>query len=170
MLDRDPRRLTEIDMAIEEGDKLPDVKLDTPSGGTISLADQAGRPFVLYFYPKDDTSGCTREAQDFSAAMPEFEALGATVLGVSKDNAIKHQKFITKYDLTVPLATDTEGKAMEVFEVWVEKQLYGKRYMGIDRSTFLFAPDGKLFRSWRRVRVPGHVVDVLESIKEMLAR
>jgi peroxiredoxin Q/BCP len=155
-------------MALEEGDKLPDITLDTPGGGTISLADQAGRPFILYFYPKDDTSGCTREAQDFSAMMPEFEALGASVLGVSKDNAIKHQKFIAKYDLTVPLATDTEGKAMEVFDVWVEKQLYGKRYMGIDRSTFLFNSDGKLFRSWRRVRVPGHAVDVLESVREMV--
>ena len=157
-------------MAIEEGDKLPAIELDAVDGGRIALRDQGGRPFVLYFYPKDDTSGCTREAQDFSAAMPEFEALGASVLGVSKDNAIKHQKFITKYDLTVPLVTDTDGSAMAAFDVWVEKQLYGKRYMGIDRSTFLFAPDGTLFRSWRRVRVPGHVIDVLESIKEMLAR
>jgi len=100
--------------------------------------------------------------------MPEFEALGAAVLGVSRDNAIKHQKFITKYDLTVPLATDTEDKAMQAFGVWVEKQLYGKKYMGIDRSTFLFDSEGKLFRSWRRVRVPGHVIDVLESVREMV--
>ncbi|WP_245646609.1 peroxiredoxin [Sphingomonas soli] len=170
MLGRDPRRLTETDMAIEEGDKLPNIELDTPDGGTISLAEQAGKPFILYFYPKDDTSGCTREAQDFSAMLPEFEALGASVLGVSKDGAIKHQKFIAKYDLTVPLATDTEGKAMEAFDVWVEKQLYGKRYMGIDRSTFLFAPDGTLWRVWRRVRVPGHAIDVLESVKELLGR
>jgi peroxiredoxin Q/BCP len=157
-------------MAIEQGDKLPAIELDLASGGKLSLTEQAGKPFVLYFYPKDDTSGCTREAQDFSAAMPEFEALGASVIGVSKDNAIKHQKFITKYDLTVPLATDSDGSAMEAFDVWVEKQLYGKRYMGIERSTFLFAPDGTLFRQWRRVRVPGHVIEVVESIKEMLAR
>jgi len=171
MLGRGARRLTEgSTMAIEEGDKLPALELDGADGTRIALREKAGRPFVLYFYPKDDTSGCTREAQDFSAALPEFEALGASVLGVSKDNAIKHQKFATKYDLTVPLATDTDGSAMEAFGVWVEKQLYGKRYMGIDRSTFLFAPDGTLFRSWRRVRVPGHVIDVLESVKDLLAR
>lgn len=157
-------------MAIEEGDKLPAVSLDGTEGEAIALADKLGKPFVLYFYPKDDTSGCTREAQDFSALIPEFTALGAEVLGVSKDPPIKHQKFINKYDLTVPLATDTSGAAMEAFGVWVEKQLYGKRYMGIDRSTFLFDEEGKLFRAWRRVRVPGHAVDVLESIKEMQAR
>jgi peroxiredoxin Q/BCP len=164
------RRLTETGMAIEEGEMLPAVELELADGGSLSLPDCAGAPFVLYFYPKDDTSGCTREAQDFSALMPEFEALGARVLGVSKDSAIKHQKFASKYDLTVPLATDVSGGAMEAFGVWVEKQLYGKRYMGIDRSTFLFAPDGTLFRAWRRVRVPGHAVDVLESVRELLAR
>ena len=157
-------------MAIEEGDKIPAVTLHGTEGEPLALEDRIGKPFVLYFYPKDDTSGCTREAQDFSALLPEFTALGAEVLGVSKDPPIKHQKFINKYDLTVPLATDTEGQAMEAFGVWVEKQLYGKRYMGIDRSTFLFDPEGNLFRAWRRVRVPGHAVDVLESIKEMQAR
>ena len=167
MLGRDPEG--EV-MAIEEGDKIPAIELESTGGGKIALKDQIGRPFILYFYPKDDTSGCTREAQDFSALLPEFEALGATVLGVSKDNAIKHQKFIAKYDLTVPLATDTDDKAMEAFGVWVEKQLYGKRSMGIDRSTFLFNADGKLFRSWRRVKVPGHAVDVLESVREMVQR
>jgi peroxiredoxin Q/BCP len=153
---------------VNEGDKLPAIELDATGGGKIALRDYVGRPFVLYFYPKDDTSGCTREAQDFSGLLPEFEALGAAVLGVSRDNAIKHQKFITKYDLTVPLATDTEDKAMQAFGVWVEKQLYGKKYMGIDRSTFLFDAEGKLFRSWRRVRVPGHAIDVLESVREMV--
>ncbi len=155
-------------MALDEGDKLPAIELDATEGGKIALRDYVGHPFILYFYPKDDTSGCTREAQDFSGLLPEFEALGAQVLGVSRDNAIKHQKFITKYDLTVPLATDTEDKAMQAFGVWVEKQLYGKKYMGIDRSTFLFDAEGKLFRSWRRVRVPGHVIDVLESVREMV--
>jgi thioredoxin-dependent peroxiredoxin len=158
-------------MALEEGDKLPDVTLDVAEGVTRSLAEIAGgRPLVLYFYPKDDTSGCTREAQDFSALLPEFEALGAGVLGVSKDSAAKHGKFTAKYYLTVPLATDAEGAAMAAFGVWVEKQLYGKRYMGVDRSTFLFAADGTLFRAWRKVRVPGHAVDVLESVKEMLGQ
>ena len=170
MLGGDPRRrLTETSMAIEEGAKLPAITLETADGGTLALQDCAGAPLVLYFYPKDDTSGCTREAQDFSALLPEFEALGARVIGVSKDPAAKHQKFAAKYDLTVPLATDSDGSAMEAFGVWVEKQLYGKRYMGIDRSTFLFDVEGKLFRAWRRVRVPGHAVDVLESLKEMRA-
>lgn len=157
-------------MAIDNGDKMPDLELATPSGGKINLRDYAGRPFVLYFYPKDDTSGCTREAQDFSGLLPQFEAAGAAVLGVSKDNAIKHQKFINKYDLTVPLATDTDDSAMEAFGVWVEKQLYGKKYMGIDRSTFLFGADGKLARIWRKVKVPGHAVEVLEAVKELAAK
>ncbi|MCW3835849.1 peroxiredoxin [Sphingomonas canadensis] len=156
-------------MAIEEGDKIPAVELLGSDGNAIALRDRAGSPFVLYFYPKDDTSGCTREAQDFSALLPEFTALGATVLGVSKDGAIKHQKFIAKYDLTVPLATDTDDRAMEAFGVWVEKQLYGKRYMGIDRSTFLFDAEGRLARSWRRVKVPGHAIDVLEAVRELAA-
>lgn len=156
-------------MAIEEGDTLPAVTLETADGGTISLSDCGGRPFVLYFYPKDDTSGCTREAQDFSALMPEFTALGASVLGVSKDPASKHQKFTAKYDLTVPLATDSEGQVMEAFGVWVEKQLYGKRYMGIERATFLFAADGTLRRVWRKVKVPGHAADVLDAVKALSA-
>lgn len=157
-------------MAIEEGDTLPGVELEAPDGGRLALADQAGHPFVLYFYPKDDTAGCTREAQDFSAMLPEFEALGATVLGVSRDDPAKHQKFAAKYDLTVPLASDSDGTASEAFGVWVEKQLYGRRYMGVDRSTFLFGADGTLFRAWRRVRVPGHVVQVLEAVRELAAK
>ncbi len=154
-------------MAIEEGDSLPGIELQTPSGGKVSLKSYEGRPLVLYFYPRDDTSGCTREAQDFSAALPEFEALGAAVLGVSRDAPMKHQKFIAKYDLTVPLATDNEGKAIEKFGIWVEKSLYGKKYMGIDRSTFLFGADGRLVRAWRRVKVPGHTVAVLEEVKRL---
>ncbi|WCM29521.1 peroxiredoxin [Sphingomonas sp. QA11] len=152
---------------IEEGGKLPDVDLTTPSGGRINLRDYLGKPLVLYFYPKDDTSGCTREAQDFSQHYPEFQARGVEVLGVSRDTPAKHQKFIDKYDLTVPLATDDQNRAMEAFDVWVQKQLYGKTYMGIDRSTFLFDAKGSLVRIWRRVRVPGHVIDVLEALKEL---
>lgn len=152
---------------IEEGGKLPDVDLTTPSGGRINLRDYLGKPLVLYFYPKDDTSGCTREAQDFSQHYPEFQARGVEVLGVSRDTPAKHQKFIDKYDLTVPLATDDQNRAMEAFDVWVQKQLYGKTYMGIDRSTFLFDAKGTLVRIWRRVRVPGHVIDVLEALKEL---
>ncbi len=152
---------------IEEGSKLPNVDLTTPSGGKINLRDYLGKPLVLYFYPKDDTSGCTREAQDFSGHYPEFQALGVEVLGVSRDTPIKHQKFIDKYDLTVPLATDDQNQAIEAFGIWVEKKLYGKTYMGIDRSTFLFDARGVLVRIWRRVRVPGHVIDVIEALKEL---
>lgn len=154
-------------MALTEGSALPDIELTTPSGGKVNLRSFAGKPFVLYFYPKDDTSGCTREAQDFSQHLSEFNALDTAVLGVSKDSPIKHQKFIDKYDLTVPLATDEDSAAMEAFGVWVEKNMYGKSYMGIDRSTFLFGADGRLVRSWRRVKVPGHAVDVLEAVRAL---
>jgi len=159
------RRLTETKM-IEQGDRLPAVELEGAEGPFI-LADRKG-PLLLYFYPKDDTAGCTREAQDFSALLPEFNALGVDLLGVSKDSAAKHRKFAAKYDLTVPLATDAEGVVMEAFGVWVEKQLYGRKYMGIDRSTFLFAADGTLFRAWRKVRVPGHAEQVLAAARGML--
>jgi peroxiredoxin Q/BCP len=154
-------------MALDEGAKLPAIDLATPGGGRVNLRDYIGKTFVLYFYPKDDTSGCTREAQDFSRLYPEFQALGAELLGVSRDTPIKHQKFIDKYDLTVPLATDDTNGAMEAFGVWVEKKLYGKTYMGIDRSTWLFDKAGVLARVWRKVRVPGHAIDVLEAVKEL---
>lgn len=154
-------------MAIDEGAQLPDVELATIGGGRVNLQSYAGRPLVLYFYPKDDTSGCTREAQDFSTMLPKFEATGAALLGVSKDSPEKHARFIAKYDLTVPLATDDTGATIEMFGIWVEKSLYGRKYMGIDRSTFLFGADGKLARIWRRVKVPGHAADVLEAVKEL---
>jgi len=154
-------------MALDEGAKLPAIELATPGGGRVNLRDYLGKTLVLYFYPKDDTSGCTREAQDFSRLYPEFQSLGADLLGVSRDTPIKHQKFIDKYDLTVPLATDDSNAAMEAFGVWVEKKLYGKTYMGIDRSTFLFDRNGILARVWRKVRVPGHAVEVLEAVKEL---
>jgi len=167
MLGGDPRpRLTETDM-IEPGDALPAVTLEGPDG-PLALAGRQG-PLLLYFYPKDDTAGCTREAQDFTALLPDFAALGVELLGVSKDSAAKHRKFTEKYDLAVPLATD-DGSALEAFGAWVEKQLYGRKYMGIDRSTFLFGPDGRLFRAWRKVRVPGHAEAVLAAAKEMLGK
>ncbi|WP_337847451.1 peroxiredoxin [Sphingomonas sp.] len=156
-------------MRIEEGDTIPAVELIDIDGNGFQLDRMMGAPLVLYFYPKDDTAGCTREAQDFSAFKGQFDALGVQLLGVSRDSAIKHQKFVNKYDLTVPLATDPDGTALEAFGAWVEKAMYGKKYMGIDRSTFLFDADGALVRAWRKVRVPGHVVEVLEAAKEMLA-
>lgn len=156
-------------MRIEEGDTIPAVELIDIDGNGFQLDRMMGAPLVLYFYPKDDTAGCTREAQDFSAFKGQFDALGVQLLGVSRDSAIKHQKFVNKYDLTVPLATDPDGKALEAFGAWVEKAMYGKKYMGIDRSTFLFDADGALVRAWRKVRIPGHVVEVLEAAREMLA-
>lgn len=152
---------------IEEGGALPAIELATPTGERINLRDYVGKIFVLYFYPKDDTSGCTREAQDFSSHYADFQALGAAVLGVSRDTPAKHKKFIDKYDLTVPLATDDTDAAMQAFGVWVEKKLYGKTYMGIDRSTFLFDPAGILVRDWRKVKVPGHVIEVLEAVRAL---
>ena len=155
-------------MAIEEGATLPDVELAMTRGGRVNLRDYAGHPFVLYFYPKDDTSGCTREAQDFSRLAPEFGALGCALLGVSRDSQARHRKFIDKYDLTVPLASDDTGAATEAFGTWIEKQLYGKTYMGIDRSTWLFDADGVLNRIWRKVRVPGHAEAELEAVGKLV--
>ena len=154
-------------MDLQPGDMAPDVTLTTPDGGALTLASLRGRPLVLYFYPKDDTAGCTREAQDFSAAKAAFELAGVQVLGVSKDPPAKHRKFATKYDLTVSLASDEDGSVCEAFGTWIEKSLYGRKYMGIDRSTFLFDAEGKLARVWRKVRVPDHAVEVLEAVKDL---
>ena len=151
---------------ITEGDALPDLELVDPDGGRLCLADRVGAPFVLYFYPKDDTAGCTREAQEFSASMPDFAALDATVLGVSRDSAARHRRFTAKYELAVPLATD-DGAVSEAFGVWVEKSMYGRKYMGLDRATFLFDATGRLARAWRKVKVPGHVEDVLAAVRAL---
>jgi peroxiredoxin Q/BCP len=121
---------------------------------------------VLYFYPKDDTSGCTREAQDFTALASDFEKAGALVVGVSRDPMKKHEKFIGKYDLKVPLASDEDGRISDAFGTWVQKSMYGRKYMGMERSTFLIAPDGKVVRSWRKVKVPGHAQEVLAAVRE----
>ena len=130
-------------------------------------ADFKGQKLVLYFYPKDDTSGCTREAQDFTALAEEFESAGTWILGVSKDDAKKHAKFIAKYDLKVPLATDPDGSVCEAFGTWVEKSMYGRKYMGIDRATFLVDRDGVIKRVWRKVKVPGHAEEVLAAAREL---
>ena len=150
------------------GDSIPEIALTRPDGSSVSAADYAGKPWILYFYPKDDTSGCTREAQEFSAELSAFEAAGVSVLGVSKDPPKKHQKFIEKYGLTVPLASDAETDGLaEAMGVWIEKSMYGKKYMGMDRSTFLVGGDGKVVRVWRKVKVPGHVAEVLEAAKRL---
>lgn len=153
-------------MTIAVGDPLPDVPLTMMDGSVQSLASRKGRALVLYFYPKDDTPGCTRQAQGFSDLVADFAALDVDILGVSKDTPAKHAKFTAKHDLTIPLATD-DGSALEAFGAWVEKSLYGRNYMGIDRSTFLFDADGTLVREWRKVRVPGHVEAVLEAARAL---
>ena len=151
--------------APREGDTAPDFALPTEDGGEAKLADYEGA-LVLYFYPKDDTSGCTKQAIGFSERLDEFRAAGAEVLGVSKDAPAKHAKFRAKHDLTVPLASDEEAQALEAYGVWKEKSMYGKTYMGIERSTFLIQ-DGKIVRAWRKVRVPGHVDEVLEAVRAL---
>lgn len=149
------------------GDKAPDVAFEGPDGGETTLAAWAGRPLVLYFYPKDDTSGCTREAQDFTALADDFAAAGVALLGVSKDSPKKHKAFTDKYGLKVPLGTDADGKLLEAFGSWIEKSMYGRKYMGIDRSTFLIDKDGRIAREWRKVKVPGHAADVLNAAREL---
>lgn len=152
---------------VKTGDPAPDVAFETMDGKQTTLAAWKGKKLVLYFYPKDDTSGCTKEAQDFTALADEFAAAGVALLGVSKDSAKKHQAFTDKYGLKVPLATDADGALLEAFGAWVEKSMYGKKYMGIDRSTFLIDADGKITREWRKVKVPGHAAEVLAAAKAL---
>ncbi len=149
---------------ISEGDRAPDLEVTTSDGRRLSLA-KPGRPLVLYFYPKDDTSGCTREAQDFTALAGQFEQAGASVVGISRDPMTKHEKFIAKYDLKVPLASDEDGRISEAFGTWVQKSMYGRKYMGMERSTFLIGPDGRLLKEWRKVKVPGHAQEVLAAVR-----
>jgi peroxiredoxin Q/BCP len=150
-----------------EGDPVPDVTLIGMDGKGVSPADFRGQKLVLYFYPKDDTSGCTREAQDFTALAAEFEHCGTWILGVSKDSPQSHAKFAGKYDLRVKLATDPDGGVCEAFGTWGEKSLYGRKYMGIDRATFLIDRDGTIARVWRKVKVPGHAEEVLAAAREL---
>jgi len=151
---------------MSDGETIPSVTVTLVDGTTMNLADLS-LPAVVYFYPKDDTTGCTREAQAFSALSDDFAAAGMTVIGVSKDSPARHAKFIAKYDLTVTLASDENGSVCAAFGAWVEKSMYGRTYMGIERSTFLFGADGVLVRSWRRVRVPGHAAAVLDAARAL---
>ncbi len=151
---------------MQEGDAIPAVTVKTAQDTPLALGDLTG-PLVVYFYPKDDTSGCTREAQDFTALAGEFAGAGVRVIGISKDSPAKHRKFSEKHALTVELASDEDGAACEAFGVWGEKKLYGKTYMGIERATFLFGRDGKLAQSWRKVKVPGHAKAVLEAARAL---
>lgn len=148
------------------GAPAPDFELEGASG-PIRLADFKDKPVVLYFYPKDDTSGCTREAQDFTAAAADFAKAGVAVIGVSKDSKASHAKFTAKYDLGIALGSDPEGAVIERYGSWVEKNMYGRKYMGVERSTFLIDSQGKLARIWRKVKVPGHVQEVLKAAQSL---
>jgi len=150
---------------ISEGDRAPDLDVNASDGRTVNLS-HPGYPVVLYFYPKDDTSGCTREAQDFTALAAAFAKAGAVVVGVSRDPMKRHEKFIDKYALKVPLASDEDGRISEAFGTWVQKSMYGRKYMGMERSTFLIGPDGKILKAWRKVRVPGHAEEVLRAVRD----
>jgi peroxiredoxin Q/BCP len=150
---------------IEQGDRAPALKVTASDGSEVDFA-APGQPLVLYFYPKDDTSGCTREAQDFTALAGEYKNAGVRVIGVSRDPMKKHEKFIGKYGLEVPLVSDEDGRISDAFATWVQKSMYGRKYMGMERSTFLIGADGRVLRTWRKVKVPGHAAEVLEAAKE----
>lgn len=150
------------------GDAIPDIAMETPEGGSVKPSDFAGSKLVIFFYPKDDTPGCTTENKDFSALKDQFEAAGTKLLGVSKDPAKKHAKFIAKHGLTAPLATDAEeGGLSDALGVWAEKQMYGKTYMGMVRATYLIGADGKIARIWDKVKVAGHAEEVLAAAKAL---
>ncbi len=154
-------------MGVAIGEKAPEVNLPRDGGGTVSLAEHAGGVVVLYFYPRDDTSGCTREAIGFSEKQAEFEAAGATIIGISKDSVTSHDKFKARHGLDLILASDEAGDVAERYGVWVEKSMYGRKYMGIDRSTFLIDSHGIIRQVWRKVKVPGHVEEVLSAVRAL---
>ncbi|SDD70641.1 thioredoxin-dependent thiol peroxidase [Kordiimonas lacus] len=152
-------------MSIDVGDKAPAFTLPTDGGETLSLSDFKGKKVVLYFYPKDSTPGCTTEAKDFTSLIGEFEAAGAVVLGMSKDSVKRHDNFIAKQELKVRLLSDEDGKTIEDYGVWVQKKLYGREYMGIERATFLIDGEGTVREVWHKVKVKGHAEAVLEAVK-----
>ena len=145
-----------------EGDKVPALKTKLSDGTELDLSSP-GQPLVLYFYPKDDTSGCTREAQDFTEMAGDYARAGVKVVGLSRDPMKKHDKFIAKYDLKVPLSSDEDGAISDAFGTWVEKSMYGRKYMGMERATYLIGSDGRILKSWRKVKVPGHAAEVLKA-------
>ncbi|TAJ53232.1 MAG: peroxiredoxin [Nevskiaceae bacterium] len=155
-------------MSIDIGDKLPALSLPASGGKTIALnKDYVGRKLVLYFYPKDNTPGCTLEGQDFTRLYPEFQQAGADIVGVSKDSVKSHDNFCAKFGFPYPLISDTEEQACTAFGAIIEKSMYGKKYLGIDRCTFLFSEKGKLVRSWRSVKAKGHAEEVLAAVQEL---
>ena len=149
---------------INEGDTAPSLTVTTTDAGSLDIG-APGQPLVLYFYPKDDTSGCTREAQDFTALAGDYAKAGVRVVGVSRDPMKSHDKFIGKYGLKVPLVSDEDGRISEAFGTWVEKSMYGRKYMGMERATYLIGTDGKVLRAWRKVKVPDHAAEVLKAAR-----
>ncbi|MBN8182739.1 thioredoxin-dependent thiol peroxidase [Roseibium aggregatum] len=149
------------------GDVAPDFELEGDGGNKVSLSALKGKPVVVYFYPKDDTPGCTKEAIAFTEQSDAFAKLGVTIIGLSPDTAAKHDKFIAKHNLAIRLGADTEKEVAEAYGVWVEKSMYGKKYMGVERSTFLVGADGKIAEIWRKVKVPGHAGAVLEAARAL---
>jgi thioredoxin-dependent peroxiredoxin len=149
---------------IGEGEKAPAINVTASDGTSINLA-APGQPLVLYFYPKDDTSGCTREAQDFTALAGEFAKAGVKVVGISRDPMKSHEKFIGKYSLAVPLVSDEDGRVSGAFGTWVEKSMYGRKYMGMERATYLIGADGRVLKVWRKVKVPQHAEEVLKAAR-----
>ena len=152
-------------MSLQTGDVIPAFNLPSTGGDPVQSAAYAGRLLVLFFYPRDDTSGCTKEAIAFSGLKPQFDALGAAVFGVSKDPIAAHHKFIAKHDLTVPLLSDADDDLCERCGVWVEKSMYGRKFMGIERTTLLVGTDGRVVKIWNKVKVPGHAEAVLDAVQ-----
>ena len=153
-------------MMINKGDQAPAITVTASDGSSVNLA-APGQPLVLYFYPKDDTSGCTREAQDFTALAADYTKAEVKVVGVSRDAMKSHEKFIGKYGLAVPLASDEDGRISEAFGTWVQKSMYGRKYMGMERATYLIGADGRVLRAWRKVKVPNHAREVLAAAREL---
>ena len=153
-------------MALSIGDSAPNFTMPSDNKGTVSLSDYKDRFLILYFYPKDDTLGCTKEAIGFSEMKSNFNKLGADILGISKDTIAKHDKFIAKHELTIRLGSDEDGEMIGDYGVWVEKNMYGKKYMGIERATYLIGPEGKIREIWRKVRVKDHVPKVFAALQE----
>lgn len=154
---------------LQLGDPVPEFSMPATLAGTVSSAGMAGKPYVIYFYPKDDTSGCTAESCDFRDSIARFKALDAVVIGVSKDSIASHEKFAKKYALDFPLASDGDGAVCAAFGVWVEKSMYGRKYMGIERSTFLIDASGRIAGIWRKVSVGGHVAEVAAALEKLAA-
>jgi thioredoxin-dependent peroxiredoxin len=152
---------------LNEGDDAPDFEISRDGGGTVKLSALRGNPVVVYFYPKDDTEGCTKQAVGFSESVAEFRAAGAEVVGISPDSVKSHDKFRDKHGLELILGADEEKQAIDAYGVWSEKKMYGRTYMGVERSTFLIDRGGKLVRIWRGVKVPGHVAEVLEAVQAL---